>query len=118
MGTFWNQMSAREAMIELVGKPGHGELLRWLKEVSDAANISICHARKLWRGDISNHNHRSAVAVRKALELKRTRAEKAALEAQLQTIIGGLYVRDQDFHREDIASLVLAVRALRNVDSA
>lgn len=116
MGTFWNQMSAREAMITLAGKPGHGEQPRWLEKVANAANISKRSARDLWRGDISDHNHRAAVAVHHAVELKRTRAEKAALEAQLQTIIGGLNARDPDFHSEDIASLVLAVRALRNVD--
>lgn len=118
MRAFWNQMSVREAMIELVGKPGHGEQPRWLQDVAKAANISIRHARDLWRGDISDHNHRSAIAVRRALELKQARAEKAALEAQLQTIVGGLNARDPDFHREDITSLVLAMRAFRNVDSA
>lgn len=118
MRTKWVQMSTREAMIELAGKPGAGEQPRWLKEVARAANISTRHARDLWRGYISDHNHRSAVAVRNAIELKRARAEKAALEAQLQTIVGGLNVRDPDFHREDVASIVVALRALRGLDRA
>lgn len=111
-------MCVREAMITLAGKPGHGEQPRWLEKVANAANISKRAARDLWRGDISDHNHRAAIAIRTAVELKQVRAEKAAIEAQLQTIVGGLNARDPDFHSEDIASLVLALRAFRNVDRA
>jgi len=112
----FNQMCVREAMITLAGKPGYGEQPRWLEKVANAANISTRAARDLWQGDISDHNHRAAIAVQRAVELKQARAEKAAIEAQLQTIVGGLNVRDPDFHREDIASIVLALRSFRDVD--
>jgi len=119
MRTKWTQMCAREAMIELMGKPGYGEQPRWLEQVAKAANISISHARGLWRGDISNHNHRSAVAVRKALELKRerqARAEAQALAALFQKIIGGMRATDETFYGAQIIQYERLVRQIGSMD--
>lgn len=116
MRTKWTQMSAREAMIELVGKPGDGEQPRWLKRVADAANISVRHARDLWRGDISDHSHRSAVALQRAVELKRARAEAQATAALFQSIIGGMRATDENFFSSQIAEYERLVREIGPVD--
>lgn len=117
MWTKWTQMSAREAMIELVGKPfSYGEQKRWLKRVADAANISVRSARALWRGEISDHNHRASIAIQRALELKQARAEAKALAAQYQQIIGGMRAQDEGFYSTEIDRLERIVRDLGAVD--
>lgn len=113
----FNQMCVREAMITLAGKPGYGEQPRWLEKVANAANISTRAARDLWQGDISDHNHRAAIAVRKAVELKQYRAEAKALALQYQTIIGGMRATDAPFFSEEITRLERIVRELGDVDS-
>lgn len=120
MWTSWNQMSAREAMIELVGgKPGYGEQPRWLKDVAKAANISIRAARDLWRGDVSDHNNWAAINLQRALvakrtndELKAARAEAKATAALFQQIIGGMLATDAPFFSEEITRLERVVREI------
>ena len=108
--------SVREAMITLAGKPGHGEQLRWLEKVANAANISKRAARDLWRGDISDHNHRAAVAVRTAVELKQARAEAQALAALFQTTIGGMRATDENFFSSQITEYERLVREIGPMD--
>ena len=118
MWTNWAKakMSMREAMIVLAGKPCHGEQPRWFAQIAAAANISTRAARSLWRGEIQDHNHRAAVAVRRALELKQARDDAKALVAQYQSIIGGLRVQDEDFFGPTIDRLERLVRDLSNLD--
>lgn len=72
--------------------------------------------KALWYGEIDDPMHWAARDIRRTAELiELGRQETEALAAQYQTIIGGLHARDPDFHSEDIASLVDAVRALRSV---
>ena len=118
MWTKFAKMSAREAMIELAGKPGYGEQPRWFEKVANAANISRRAARSIWRGEIQDRNHRAIVAVRRAAELASARKEARDLAAQYQTIIGKLHAIDPDFYRSDISRLEFVVRQLGVEDSA
>jgi hypothetical protein len=97
-----NQMSAREAMIVIAGKPGFGEQPNWLKAVANAANISRRAARDLWRGAICDPDHRAFVAViREAERIERERAyrnEKAALAAHYRQFAEKLRASDEEFH--------------------
>ena len=112
-------MSVREAMITLAGKPGHGEQPRWLEKVANAANISKRAARDLWRGDISDHNHRAAISVLRAVELNRAKQERAeaeALAALYQKIIGGMRATDPAFYSTQIVQFERLVRQIGGVD--
>ena len=112
----FNQMCVREAMITLAGKPGYGEQPRWLEKVANAANISTRAARDLWRGDISDHNHRAAIAVRNAVELKQARAEAKALADLYQKIIGGMRATDETFYSAQIVQFERLVRQISGAD--
>lgn len=103
MWTKLAKMSVREAMIELVGKPGYGEQPRWFEKVANAANISKRTARALWRGEIQDHNHRAIVAVRRAAELAAARKETAALAAQFRATIGAYTIKAWNAHRSGAA---------------
>lgn len=118
MWTKLAKMSVREAMIELVGKPGYGEQPRWFEKVANAANISKRTARALWRGEIQDHNHRAIVAVRRAAELAAARKETAALAAQFRATIGGMREVDESFFGPQIDRLERLVRQLGSLDSA
>lgn len=113
-------MSVREAMIIIAGKPGFGEQPKWLEKVANAANISRRAARSLWRGEIYDPRHRAVVAVqREAERLERERAykaEKAALAAHYQKIIGGMRATDESFHSSQLGLLEHLVRALGTQD--
>jgi hypothetical protein len=117
--TKFAKMSVRDAMISIAGKPGYGEQPRWLEKVADAANISKRAARSLWRGEIQSDNHRAARAVKEAAyrrQLELARRDARSLANQYQSIADALNAKDPDFHREDIAALISAARALSNVD--
>lgn len=113
-------MCAREAMITIAGKPGFGEQPRWLEKVANAANISKRAARSIWRGEIHDPRHRAIVAVKREAErLERERAykaEKTALAAHYQKIIGGMRATDEGFHGSQIDLLEHLVRALGTQD--
>lgn len=116
----WNQMSAREAMIIIAGKPGFGEQPKWLEKVANAANISKRAARSLWRGEIQSPHHRAVVAVRREAErIERERsykAEKAALAALFQQYAGRHRATDEDFHQPQLDLLEHLARALSDQD--
>lgn len=123
MRTKWTQMSAREAMIELVGNPGYGEQSRFLERVANAAKISIRAARDLWRGDIDSRDHKAFKALkiaveskRKDEELRKARAEAQVLAAQFQKIIGGMRATDENFFSSQIAEYERLVREIGTVD--
>ena len=113
----WNQMSMREAMITIAGKPGYGEQRRWLERVADAANISRRTARSLWRGEISDRGHRAVVAIERAIEAKSIK-EASALADQFKKIIAGLDRVDPDFHGPYITALLSALRDMGHEDRA
>lgn len=117
MRTKWTQMSAREAMISLAGVPGHGEQPRWLKKVSDVANISTRTARSLWRGEITDENHRAIRAINRAVEAKAIE-EANALANQYKKIIAGMELADPEFHGPHITALLDALRAMGRLDRA
>lgn len=114
MCAFWakSKMNVRDAMIALAGVPGHGEQPRWLKRVADAANISARAARSLWRGEIHNHNHRAAVSVRNAVELKQARAEARAIADQYLKLAGAMREKNEALYRDEITRLEQIVSRL------
>ena len=118
MWTKLAKMSVREAMISLAGKPGYGEQPRWFKQVADAANISARAARSLWRGEISDHNHRAVRAVQRALELKQARQEAASLAEKHQRTIEGMRRLDEDFFSSEIDRLERLIRRAGALDRA
>lgn len=118
MWTKLAKMSVREAMILVAGKPGYGEQPRWFERVAHAANISKRAARSLWRGEIQDHNHRAALAVRRAAEIAAARQETKALAAQYQSIIGGMRAQDENFYRAEIDRLERLVRVIGGLDRA
>jgi hypothetical protein len=113
----WSKMSAREAMIALAGRPPmHGELPRWLKNVAEAVGISVRTARSIWNGNISRPDHLAIKELKRVAKVESARREAAHLAQRFETIAGGLNAKDADFYSEDIAALIGAARALRNVD--
>lgn len=111
----FNQMSVREAMISLAGKPGYGELPTWFGKIADAANISRRTARSLWRGEIQNSDHRAVRAIHRAREAKAVE-EANALANEYRKIIAGLESIDPDFHGPHIIALLDALRTMGRLD--
>lgn len=116
MWTKFAKMSVREAMISIAGKPGYGEQTRWFDKVASAANISRRAARSLWRGEVSNDDHRAVKAVRQAARIEEARKEARALADQYQAIIGGMRARDEEFYSAEIAHLERLVRVIGGLD--
>lgn len=112
------KMSAREAMINIAGKPGYGEQPRWLETVADAVGISARTARSLWRGEISDPEHWAVRAVRREAEIKAARKEVAALAEQYQAIAGGMRAQDENFYRVEIDRLERLARIIGGLDRA
>lgn len=118
------KMSVREAMIEIAGKPGHGEQLDWFDTIAEASNLSARAVRSLWRNEISDDNHRAAIAVRRAAqeakrdrEIAKARQEASALANQYQQIVGGMRARDEDFFSAEIARLERLIRVIGSLNS-
>jgi hypothetical protein len=113
-----SKMSARQAMIDLVGvPPQHGEQPRWLANVAKKIGASYRTARSLWNDEIKNPDQHWAVKrLRREAELAKARREADALASQFESIAGSLNAKDQDFYSADIAALIDAARVIRNVD--
>ena len=89
----------------------------WLARVPrKVTTVTFRTVKALWYSEIADPMHWAARDIRREAELIEGRKEAAAVAAQYETIIGGLRARDPDFHREDIASLFVAIDAVRNVD--
>lgn len=115
----WSKMSAREAMITLMGRPPmHGELPRWLNSVADAAGLSFRTARALWNGEIVKPEHLAIEKLKREAMLRAAQRQARDLATQFETIAGGLNAKDPDFHSADVSALVHAARILRGLDRA
>ncbi len=113
----WSKMSAREVMIALVGRqPTHGELPRWLKNVSEMVGISFRTARSLWNDEIKNPGHWAIKKIKQEAEIADARTEDAALANQYQDMAGGLRATDENFYRADIDRLERLVRIIGCLD--
>jgi enoyl reductase-like protein len=111
-------VAARQLIIDLAGEPPYGRQVQWFKRIARDANISARAARRLWRGEIHDQNNRDAESVRRAIEIKKVRAEAQALARQYQAIIGGLRATDPAFFGEEITRLERIVRDIGPVDRA
>lgn len=113
----WSKMSAREAMIELAGRPPmHGELPRWLGNIAASVGISFRTARAIWNGEITKPDHLAIEKLKRQAKVEAARREAAQLAQRFETIAGGLNAKDPDFYSADVSALVHAARILRNVD--
>jgi len=100
----------RELVIAVGGPMRAGENRKaWLARVADLAGLSHRVARAAWHGE--TESRRAAAKLKAAAG----RYEAEHLAAQFASLAGSLATRDEDFHREDIAALVNAARALRGL---
>lgn len=91
----------------------------WLSRVPrKVKTVTFRTVKALYYGEIDDPLHWAARDIRRAAEIIEARKEASALASQYETIIGGLHARDADFHREDIAALLGALRSLRDMDRA
>lgn len=103
--------SMRELVIAVGGDLAPGENRKaWLARVAEWAGISPRVAAAAYYGET---NSRTAA---KKLKAAAGRYEARKLARQFEGLARSLNTRDADFHREDIATLVDAARALRNLD--
>lgn len=114
-----SKMSAREAMIELMGsKPAYGELPRWLGKVAHAAGISFRTARSLWNDEIKNPDHLALRAIKDRARIAKAKRDAAIVADYFSRRAQALANIDEDFHRLDIDAFRAAARAVRGGDSS
>lgn len=117
------KMSAREALINLAGRPpAYGEQPRWLQYVAKLAGITPRTARSLWNDEIKKADHQGMKLVHRALE-DRQRIEEARRDAATVADIfhrhaQALVAIDPDFHRPTIDAFVEAARVIGRRDRA
>jgi hypothetical protein len=112
-----SKMSAREAMIELAGRPPmHGELERWLLDVSKTAGLSFRTTRSIWNNEIKKPDHLAVKELKRMAAIESSRREAALLAQRFETIARGLHAKDADFHSEDVSALLHAARIVRGLD--
>lgn len=117
------KMSAREALINLAGRPpAYGEQPRWLQYVAKLAGITPRTARSLWNDEIKKPDHQAVRLVQRALD-ERQRIEEARRDAQTVADIFNRHAQalaaiDPDFHRPTIDAFVEAARVIGRRDRA
>lgn len=115
------KMSAREAMIDLAGRPpAYGEQPRWLERVAKLAGITPRTARSLWNEEIKKPDHQAVKQVQRALE-ERRRIEETKRDAATVADIFNRHAQalaqiDPDFHRPTIDAFVEAARVIGRRD--
>lgn len=112
------ERSVRKEIAIVAGPRGWGDTREsWLSRVPRrVSTVTFRTVKALWYGEIDDPDHWAARDIRRAAEaIQAGRNESQALAAQYETIIGGLNARDPDFHSPEIAALVSALRALRDV---
>ena len=88
----------------------------WLARVPrKVKTVTFRTVKALWYREIDDASHWAARDIRRAAEIIEAKREAENLAQQYETIIGGLRVRDENFHSPEIIALLSAVRALRNV---
>lgn len=109
----------REEIAILAGPRHWGDTREsWLSNAAE--KLAECGSRVPYRmlkgffyGEIEDDNHWAAIEIRNAAAIIEAQREATALATQLQTIIGGLNVTDEDFHQPTVAALVSTLRKLR-----
>lgn len=84
----------------------------WLRRAARNAGTSYRQARALFYGEIVDPYHSAITRFKEAAG----RHEARNLAAQFESLATSLNIRDPDFHRADIDSLISAARALRGLD--
>lgn len=85
----------------------------WLRRAAHRAGTTYRTARALWYGEIVDPYHSSVTRFREAAG----RHEARNLAVQFQSLAGALNVADPDFHRDTIAALLGAARAISSLNS-
>ena len=112
-----SNMSTREAMITLAGRPpSHGELPRWLARVAKTAGISFRTARSLWNEEITDQDHLAAKAVRQQAQIEEAKRDAKVVANFFNSRAQALANIDPDFHRSEIDAFLAAARALSSRD--
>lgn len=115
------KMSAREAMIDLVGRPpAYGEQPRWLQRVADRVGISARMARSIWNGEINKPDHWAVRSVERARE-DQVKIEEAKRDALTVAEIFDRHAQrlaeiDEDFHRPAIDAFLEVARVIGRRD--
>jgi hypothetical protein len=113
------KMSAREAMIELSGRPpAYGEQPRWLRSLAVKLGISARMARSLWNEEIKSPDHWAVDKVRREAQIEAARKEAVALAKQYQAIAGGMRANSQNFYSSEIDRLERLARIIGGLDRA
>jgi hypothetical protein len=86
----------------------------WLARAARNAGVSYRQAKSLYYGEITDVDHKTVRKMRAAAG----RHEAAELAQRFEALASSLNMRDKDFHRSDIASLIDVARALRGLDRA
>ena len=80
----------------------------WLARAARRSGVSYRQAKALFYGEIQDADHRTARRMREAAG----QHEAGQLAQRFEALASSLQSRDADFHREDIAALLHAARAL------
>ena len=86
----------------------------WLRRAARNSGASYRQAKALFYGEIDDPHHRTISLFREAAG----RHEARNLAVQFQSLAGALNVADPDFHRDTIAALLSAARAISSLNSA
>src|SRR5262245_41767628 len=87
----------------------------WFVRGARLASISFRQFKAIFRGEITDPEHKSVRRLREAAERK-GKDEASQLARRFETLAETMHAADQDFYREDVAALLHAARALRGLD--
>jgi hypothetical protein len=86
----------------------------WLARVIEKVpTVTHRTVKSLWYGEITDEDHWAARDIKRAVDVIRAQREAAALAEQLQSLITGLNVTDENFHQPTVAALIGTLRQLR-----
>ena len=89
----------------------------WLSRAARNSGLTFRTIKALFYGEITDPYH-PAVTRLKETAIDTGRKEARSLATQFETIAGAMNAADPDFYSSDVAALVGAARALRNLDRA
>lgn len=84
----------------------------WLSRAARRAGVTYRQVKAVFYGEITDPDHKTV----RRMKLAAGRHEAQSLADRFQHLAGALNQRDADFHSEDIAALLHAAGALRNMD--
>jgi hypothetical protein len=103
----------RELVASVAGPREWGDTREsWLSRAARRAGVSYRQAKALFYGEITDADHKTARRMREAAG----RHEAAQLAQRFEALAGSLQSRDADLRCSDVAALLHAARALRDLD--